>query len=162
MPGQPLTRQSKKILADLMTTDEWWDGALDRIACGDSPKAVADDHAVLFGVFLRWIDADPTRRSAYDAALRIAAEAMAHECRTIADEQNAVDKPGGGTYDPDVARDKLRIETRLKLAGKWDRARYGEKDAGPAGGGVTVIVQRGPSDSADPAPRLLNDSTLVI
>lgn len=127
MPGMPLTRHSNAILADLSMTPEWWGGVLDRIACGDSPKEVVGEYCVLFGVFMRWVDADAGRRSGYDAALRIAAEAMAHECRAIADEQCEVVKPGGGTYDPDVGRDKLRIETRLKLAGKWHRDRYGDQ-----------------------------------
>lgn len=121
-----MTRQSNVILAGLATDPQWWDGALDRIACGDSPKAVSEEYAILFGVFMRWIEDDAGRKSEYDAALRIASEGHAHECLAIADEQAEVLKRDGTTFDPDVARDKLRIETRLKLAGKWDRARYGE------------------------------------
>lgn len=126
MPGRPLTRASQQIIESLTTTPEWWEGTLDKIACGDSPKAVADEYCILFGVFMRWIEANADRRREYDAALRIATEGHAHDCIAIADEQKEAVGPGGKVYDPDVARDKLRIETRLKLAGKWDRARYGE------------------------------------
>lgn len=124
MPGAPLTRQSKIILADMRP--DWWSDQFDRIACGENPKRVAEEVCVLWGVFQRHIEADPALASEYAAALRIAAEGHAHDCISIADEQKEAVGPGGKVYDPDVARDKLRIETRLKLAGKWDRARYGE------------------------------------
>ena len=133
MPGRPMTRQSHVILADLNQTPEWWEGSLDRIACGDSPQDVAAEHCILFGVFMRWVyDEDhPERRKDYEDALRIAAEARAHECIPIADNANA---------EADVARDRLRIDTRMKLAGKWHRERYGDKDAG-MGGGATIKVE---------------------
>lgn len=139
MPGRPLTRASQQIIASLTTTTEWWEGALDKIACGDSPKAIADEHLILFGVFMRWVDADEHRRREYDAALRIATEGHAHDCIAIADEQKEAVGPGGKVYDPDVARDKLRIETRLKLAGKWDRPRYGETVKHEHSGAVVAI-----------------------
>lgn len=160
MPGRPLTRASQQIIESLTTTDEWWEGALDRIACGDSPKAVAEEYAILFGVFMRWIEAEPERRSAYDAALRIATEGHAHDCIAIADEQKEAERRDGSLYDPDVGRDKLRIETRLKLAGKWDRARYGEvkTDINVNIGGSLIAVL----SSIDAAPAVLPEPGRVI
>ena len=174
MPGRPLTRQSYVIISDLTQTPEWWDGCLDRIACGDSPKEVAQEHCLLFGVFMRWVGDDEQRQREYDAALRIASEGHAHDCITIADEQNEVVKPGGGSYDPDVGRDKLRIETRLKLAGKWDRARYGETvkhehsgalvafDAGLIGVASALLAERRAVRVIDVTPEPVDELTRVI
>ena len=160
MPGRPLTRASQQIIESLTTTDEWWEGTLDKIACGDSPKAVADEYCILFGVFMRWIEADPDRRREYDAALRIATEGHAHDCIAIADAQQEATGPGGKVYDPEVARDKLRIETRLKLAGKWDRARYGEvkTDINVNIGGSLIAVL----SSIDAAPALTAEPGRVL
>ena len=46
MPGCPLTRQSHVILGELAQTRDWWEGVLDRIACGDSPKEVLAEHCI--------------------------------------------------------------------------------------------------------------------
>jgi len=62
-----------------------------------------------------------------EGAYAALADAIAHEALEIADEQCAVKKDDGTTYDPDVPRDKLRVETRLRLMPKWGRARYGDR-----------------------------------
>jgi len=41
----------------------------------------------------------------------------------------------------DLGPSKLKVDVRLRLIEKMDRARYGAKDTGPAGG-ITVIVDR--------------------
>ncbi|MCR4300713.1 MAG: hypothetical protein NUV51_03810 [Sulfuricaulis sp.] len=124
MPGQPMTRRSRFILEELGATPEWWEIALDRIASGDSPKDIADEYCIVFGAFMRWISGDEERSKGYAEALRIAAEGRAHECIPIADNE---------AETADTQRDKLRIDTRLRLASKWDRGRYGEKEAANGG-----------------------------
>ena len=58
---------------------------------------------------------DDARRREYDEALRIAAEGMVHDARGVARDGEI-----------DVPRAKLMIDTDMRLAGKWDRARYGD------------------------------------
>jgi hypothetical protein len=77
------------------------------------------------GRFVEWFTT--THATLYDAALKVRADELAHEALEIADEQAEVVKENGETFDPNVQRDKLRADTRLKLAAKWDRSRYGER-----------------------------------
>lgn len=78
---------------------------------------------------LNWIRDDEGREGRYERALRVASEMMAHEVVGIAD--------AGGVDE--VPRDKLRIDARMRVAGKWDRARYGERDQGGGMGVVPVL-----------------------
>ena len=96
-----------------------------RVAEGESLKAIAKSWQVPAGRFTEWFST--THADLYDAALKVRADQLAHEALTISDEQAEVEKEDGSTYDPQVPRDKLRVDTRLKLAGKWDRERYGDK-----------------------------------
>lgn len=92
------------------------------------------------GRFVEWFTTE--HQALYDAALKVVAADLAHEALEVADEQAEVVKENGQTYDPDVPRDKLRVETRLRLAANFDRARYGASKDGAAGGGITVVVDR--------------------
>lgn len=58
--------------------------------------------------------------------LEMQAHVMATEALEIADEQKAAVKEDGSEYDPDVPRDRLRVDTRLKLIEKWNRKAYGK------------------------------------
>lgn len=111
-----------------------------RLCEGELLRDIARAWALPKGAFTHWFMEKHADK--YDAAMKVRADDLAHEALKVADEQQEATKKDGTTYDPDVARDKLRVETRLKLAAQWDRARYGAKDQGPAGGGVTVIVDR--------------------
>lgn len=111
-----------------------------RVADGETLKEIAQEWQIPRGAFVLWFTTKFPEL--YDAALKARADDLAHEALAIADEQSEVVKENGQTYDPDVPRDKLRVDTRLKLASQWDRARYGAKDTGPAGGGITVVVDR--------------------
>lgn len=53
----------------------------------------------------------------YDAALRVRADDLAHEALEVA----------AGASAQDTAPRKLRVDTNLKIAARWDRARYGEQ-----------------------------------
>lgn len=110
-----------------------------RVCEGKTLRELARDYSVPKGEFTRWFTTQHSEL--YDAALKVRADDLAHEALAISDEQAQVTTERGTTFDPDVSRDKLRVETRLKLVQQWDRARYGAKDTGPSGG-VTVIVDR--------------------
>jgi hypothetical protein len=66
-----------------------------------------------------WIEADPDFAGQFRAARARGVHALAEECLDIADEP---------TSDPvQVANKRVRIDTRLRLAGKWLPKEYGEK-----------------------------------
>jgi len=72
----------------------------------------------------RHVAGTPALNAEYENALAIWADALAQETLAIADETR------GAQEATVVAAAKLRAETRMRLAGKWDRKRYGERDAG--------------------------------
>jgi hypothetical protein len=110
-----------------------------RLSNGETLKEIAKAWEVPAGPFVLWFTT--THAELYDAALKVLADEMAHDALEIADEQKeAIDKKGN-KYDPEVPRDKLRVDTRMRLLEKWDRSRYGAKDVGVAGG-ITVVVDR--------------------
>ena len=111
-----------------------------RLCEGETLRDIAKAWQIPVGLFVEWFTTE--HLVLFDTALKVRADQLAHEAVAIADEQKeAVDK-NGKVFDPEVPRDKLRVDTRLKLAAQWDRARYGAKDSGPAGGGITVVVDR--------------------
>ena len=71
---------------------------------------------VPYGKVIGWLMADAERYAVYDRALAFQAKALVSEAVEIADE--------GGD---DVARDKLRVETRFRLAKYHDSKVYGDK-----------------------------------
>lgn len=102
-------------------------------------KDIAKAWGLPQGQFVLWFTTE--HADLYDAALKVRAGELVLDALEISDEQHEVTR-GGKTYDPEVPRDKLRVETRLKLASHWDRARYGASKEGVAGGGIQVIVDR--------------------
>lgn len=101
-----------------------------RIAEGETLQAIAKAWEVPTGRMVRWVLSDPDRTQAYHQAQEAAAHALIAEVVGIAD-----------TGD-DVPRDRLRIETRFKVAAAHARDRYGVQAAGGHTQAVQVIVQR--------------------
>ncbi len=95
---------------------EWWEQFLSDVANGDSLKALCADELLTVGETLRWISEDAERQTAFDRALKIAAEVKVLEAMEIADDDEV-----------EVARAKLRIDTRYRQAAKWSPQRYGER-----------------------------------
>lgn len=79
-----------------------------------------------------WMQAKPEVSQAIAHARNLGWDAIAHRARATA--------RGEGDSKQDVQRDKLIIETDLKLLAKWDPKRYGEKlqqeISGPDGGPI--------------------------
>lgn len=63
--------------------------------------------------------ASPDLKARYDAVRAANADQFAHEAVVIADGADEESKAG-------VMKAKLRVDTRLALASKWDRGDYGE------------------------------------
>lgn len=95
-----------------------------RVAEGETLKDICASMGVAYSLVARHVAGTPALNAEYENALAIWADALAQETLAIAD----------GTKDAKeatvVAAAKLRAETRMRLAGKWDRKRYGERDAG--------------------------------
>jgi hypothetical protein len=90
-----------------------------RLTDADSPMTLpelAREWRVPRGKFVDWFTT--THRAMYDSALKVLTDTMVFESIRIAD---AADPEG-------VAKAKLRIETRLRTAARWDRERYGERE----------------------------------
>lgn len=98
-----------------------------RVMEGETLKQIARSWQVPVMRFVEWVVNDAFRCGVYQAALKVRADELAHEALRISDEQELAVGKNGVEYDPDVARDKLRVATRLKLAGTWDRERYGQR-----------------------------------
>jgi len=92
-----------------------------RVVEGDSLRAVARDFGVPVARFMVWVTSDDERRAMYEGALRLRADELVHESLV------------------DVPEDELGSH-KLKVAGLWDRKRFGRGDGG--GVGLKVVVQR--------------------
>jgi hypothetical protein len=55
----------------------------------------------------------------------------------------------------EVARDKLVIDTNLKVAAMWDKSKYGSEKA-TGGAGINIIINRGGGE----IPR--SENTVVV
>ena len=85
-----------------------------RVCDGESLRVIAKAWGVPVGRFTEWVLMK--HEGMYDAALKVRADQLAHE---------ALEKADGADAES-VGPAKLQVDTRLKLAGKWDRSRYGE------------------------------------
>lgn len=134
------TRTAKRaavLLLDYDTFDLWkmeagGDEGLMYIVCaqvasGASLKAVCGEYGVDYGLTWTWLSEDEERLERYYRAQRGVADALVSETTEIANGALPDAIEGG---KPDVFRDKLRTETNFKKAAKYDRARFGERDAG--------------------------------
>jgi hypothetical protein len=100
-----------------------------RLAEGETLKDIAKSWGVPVGLFTQWYAENHAAR--LDAAYRVRADQLANEALVEADAAD----------EDNVAAQKLRVDTRLKLAAQWDRSRYGSKDVGNATN-ITVVVDR--------------------
>lgn len=71
---------------------------------------------------------------ARDAGLDV----MSEELLAISDEQAEVYTRDGGKFDPDVQRDRLRVDTRKWYLSKLAPKRYGDKIAVEHSGSVSI------------------------
>ena len=111
---------------------------------------------------LLWLSEYPAFELMMAQAKGAYVDALAEECLKIADEreddyEKKAGKLGGEFFEFDpkaVQRDRLKIDTRLKLIEKWAPERYGRKK--PGAGGETTIA----AAAAGAAP-VMSDNELV-
>lgn len=120
MAAKPIERFVKKQIAE----QGGWERILERIGSGESISAIAqtfrrpDGDAISFAFFSRLLHQDPAREAPLADAKRLRAEAWADQALAHADNV---------TPDKDhVAKARVVVDTRLRLAGLADRAQYGE------------------------------------
>ena len=134
MPDHMAKMQRLQVVVDDPMTMEI---VIQRVLDGESLKAIARSWKLPVTRFIKWISDDEKRLAEYEGALRIRADELVYEAVERAE----------GTIGPDgelseVARDKLVIDTNLKVAAMWDRNKYGgEKTTG--GAGINIIINRG-------------------
>lgn len=101
--------------------DDMVEELLDRLATGkESLAAICRDGRMpgLRTVY-DWIECDPDFAARFRARKAIGVRAIVDDCLEIADEKS--------TDAVQVADKRVRIDTRLRLAGKWLREEFGEK-----------------------------------
>lgn len=87
----------------------------DRIAEGNSLRAICRAKGLSESSVRRWFSQDPDAMAHSTRARELGCDALADECIELADE------PG-----KDPADKRIRIDTRLRLIGKWSQ-RYADK-----------------------------------
>ena len=109
---------------------------IQRVLDGESLKAIARSWKLPVTRFIKWISDDEKRLAEYEGALRIRADELVYEA---VERAEGVVGPDGELSE--VARDKLVIDTNLKVAAMWDKQKYGgEKTTG--GAGINIIINR--------------------
>lgn len=134
MPDHMAKMQRLQVVVDDPMTMEI---VIQRVLDGESLKAIARSWKLPVTRFIKWISDDEKRLAEYEGALRIRADELVYEAVERAE----------GTIGPDgelseVARDKLVIDTNLKVAAFWDKTRYGNEKA-VGGAGINIIINRG-------------------
>lgn len=114
--------------------------------------------ALDLGRFNSWVQRDPEREQRYKEALRLQAGVLVSEAIDIADGVNADGSPSMN----DVARDRIRIETRFKAAAAHDRKTYGESKQIEVNSSINLLAIIEERDKARQAfMRTLTSDTLA-
>lgn len=87
----------------------------------------ADDWLPAVRTVSDWTAAHETFAADFARARDVGFDAIAADCLKIADSPNATTDKDGNIEVRDPQRDRLRVDTRLKLLSKWDPKRYGDK-----------------------------------
>jgi CBS domain-containing protein len=112
------------------------DIVIQRVIDGESLKNIAQAWQLPITRFVKWVSDDETRLAQYEGALRIRADELVYEA-----VERAEGVIGADGEMSEVARDKLVIDTNLKVAAMWDRQKYGMEKA-TAGAGINIIINR--------------------
>lgn len=101
-----------------------------QVASGVTLREICEHYAIEYGLLWAWMGAEPERMARYEFALKGLADSYVVESVGMAD-----------STDPDeVALGKLRVDTRLKVAGVLDRKRFGTEKAGVAAGSGNLVI----------------------
>lgn len=99
--------------------DEIAERIVERLANGEPLKRICEDESMPnYSTVLRWQDRHPDFGMLSARAKQDGTHALADECLSIADNENI-----------DPADKRVRIDTRIRLIGKWNSKVYGDKVA---------------------------------
>lgn len=116
-PRHPGGRPSTK-------TPELVEEIFERLARGEPMARICElEHMPSFTTVWRWEQADDEFRKGSARARELGTHYLADDCLRIADD---------GELDP--ADKRVRIDTRLRLIGKWNAKSYGDRIAHVGGG----------------------------
>ncbi len=127
--------QTARIEFDFLSQDSgWWDSKLNEVR--ETGMIGLESGRWTYAGAIGWIRADAARAAEYEKALQDHAHKIALECIGIADTTQVGTETKTRIVGEVVTTEttvgdmlghrKLKIDTRLKLASKWDRQRYGE------------------------------------
>src|SRR5882672_2349105 len=135
MPGNPIATDKRATFLEL-TSAECQEKTLEemkqRITDGETLAQVSAALNVPHGLFASWIEDEPERMGMYKAALRVRADALLHQALAIAATtqagQTIKEGPDGTvtTTEDMLGHRKLIVDTNLKVAARWDPARFGD------------------------------------
>ena len=129
-----LTRRGYAVLDSLVEEhgNDWLhERLMDSLMEGKRPTEIAGEFGVPYVVLRGWIE----KHCPDDVALAGRARADELEWKATDAVENAVSE--------EVALAKLRAEHYMKIAGRLDRGKWGDKDVAAGGSGITVVVERG-------------------
>ena len=113
-----------------------------RLAAGESLRGICSDPSGVFphqSTVHEWIVDDREGfAEQYARARNSGLDVMADELLAISDEQAVVFKGNGAAFDPDVQRDRLRVDTRKWYLSKLAPKRYGDKIQVEHSGNVSI------------------------
>lgn len=112
-----LNRATRNELAECAGDADFWPGVFADIAGGRTLRSITQERGWSYGETYRTIRGDEGLSAAYDEAKRGQAEYAVDE---------AVDTVADATGE-NLGVAKLQSDFALRVAGKWDRQRYGEK-----------------------------------
>lgn len=143
-PGSKGSMKARALLLDLERMEEFESdhggagGAIwfvcAQVANGQTLREFCVGESLQYGVVWAWMtDTDyPERLERYYLAQRGVADAYVAEVVPLVDSELSGAEGGGrggggGSSSPDVPHRRLQAEMRLKVAGKYDRRRFGEE-----------------------------------
>lgn len=135
MTGNPITTD-RRATFNQITSPEHEAATMEelkqRVTDGESLREVSSALNVPHGLFASWIESEPTRMDAYKAALRVRADGLLHAALAVAANtqagQTIKEGPDGvvTTTEDMLGHRKLNVDTNLKVAARWDPARFGD------------------------------------
>lgn len=118
MPGGRPSTRTQAVVDEIMK----------RLAHGEPLARICDDaHMPDFATVWRWEQADEEFRNLSTRARDVGTHFIADDCLRIADD---------ASIDP--ADKRIRVDTRLRLIGKWNRRIYGERQQVEHSGSVDI------------------------
>ncbi len=117
----------------------------ERLQEGKSLLQITEELGIPYGTAYGWEQDIPEHGENSTRARAIGCHRMAEECTLIADdarndwmEDNHPDNPGWKQNGENVQRSRLRIDTRLRLLGKWLPKVYGDKQQIEHSGSISL------------------------